>query len=69
MIAPASTGKDKRSNRAVMKTAHTNSGRRSIFIPTLRMLITVVMKFTAPRIDETPAKCREKIPRSTEAPA
>lgn len=27
------------------------------------------MKFTAPRIDETPAKCNEKIPKSTEAPA
>ena len=27
------------------------------------------MKFTAPRIEETPAKWREKIPRSTEAPA
>lgn len=52
-----------------MNTAHTNSGSRSIVIPTLRILITVVMKFTAPRIDETPAKCKEKIPKSTEAPA
>lgn len=69
MIAPARTGKDKRSNKAVMKTAQTNRGSRSIFMPTLRMLITVVMKFTAPKIDETPAKCNEKIPRSTEAPA
>ena len=33
------------------------------------ILIVVVMKFTAPRIDETPAKCNEKIARSTEAPA
>lgn len=29
----------------------------------------VVMKLIAPRIDETPAKCKEKIVRSTEAPA
>jgi hypothetical protein len=26
------------------------------------------MKFTDPRIDETPAKCKEKIAKSTEAP-
>ena len=34
-----------------------------------RILITVVIKLTAPKIDETPAKCKEKIPISTEAPA
>jgi hypothetical protein len=33
------------------------------------MLITVVMKFTAPRIDEAPARCSEKIAKSTEGPA
>lgn len=33
------------------------------------MLIIVVMKLIAPRIDEIPAKCREKIVRSTDAPA
>lgn len=33
------------------------------------MLRTVVMKFNAPKIDETPAICREKIARSTEGPA
>jgi len=27
------------------------------------------MKFTAPRIEEIPAKCKEKIAKSTEAPA
>ena len=27
------------------------------------------MKFTAPRIHDTPAKCREKIAKSTDAPA
>jgi len=54
---------------AVKKTAQTNRGIRSKVIPLLRMLITVVMKFTAPKIEETPARCSEKIPRSTEAPA
>lgn len=33
------------------------------------MLIIVVIKLIEPRIDDTPAKCREKIARSTEAPA
>lgn len=69
VIAPARTGRDNKSKRAVIKTAHTKSGIRSIVIPAGRILITVVIKLTAPRIDETPAKCSEKIPRSTEAPA
>lgn len=33
------------------------------------MLITVEMKFTAPRIDDAPAKWSEKIARSTDGPA
>ena len=33
------------------------------------MLIIVVIKLMAPRIEETPARCREKMVRSTEAPA
>jgi hypothetical protein len=33
------------------------------------MLIVVGMKFTVPRMDDTPAKCREKIARSADAPA
>lgn len=33
------------------------------------MLIIVVIKLIAPKIEETPAKCKEKIVRSTEAPA
>lgn len=33
------------------------------------MLITVEMKFTAPRIDDAPAKCSEKIAKSTDGPA
>lgn len=42
---------------------------RSQVIPVDRMLIIVVMKFTAPRIELAPAKCRLKIDKSTEAPA
>jgi hypothetical protein len=33
------------------------------------MLIIVVIKLTAPRIEEAPAKCKLKIDKSTEAPA
>lgn len=33
------------------------------------MLIIVVIKLIAPRIEEIPAKCREKIVKSTDAPA
>ncbi len=33
------------------------------------MLMIVVMKLIAPRIDDTPAKWREKMAKSTEAPA
>lgn len=33
------------------------------------MLIIVVMKLIAPKIEETTAKCKEKIVRSTDAPA
>lgn len=33
------------------------------------MLMIVVIKLMAPRIEEMPARCREKIVRSTEAPA
>lgn len=32
-------------------------------------MIIVVIKLMAPRIEEIPARCREKIVRSTEAPA
>lgn len=69
VIAPAKTGRDRRSRIAVMKTDHTNRGIRSNLMPVLRILMIVVIKFTAPRIEDTPAKCREKMAKSTDAPA
>lgn len=68
VIAPASTGSDKSSNSAVRATDHAKRGIRSNVIPLVRMLMTVVMKLTAPRIDEIPARCNLKIARSTDAP-
>jgi hypothetical protein len=56
VIAPANTGKDNRSRIAVIKTDQTNKGRRSICIPSHRILIMVVIKLMAPKIEETPAK-------------
>lgn len=65
----ARTGRDSSNRTAVIKTDHTNRGvwycdRAGGF-----MLIAVVIKLIAPRIEEIPARCREKIARSTEAPA
>ena len=68
VIAPASTGRDKSSKITVNRTDHTNKGIRSNFIPFHRIFITVVMKFTAPKIDDAPAKCSEKIAISTDGP-
>jgi hypothetical protein len=56
VIAPARTGSERSRRITVSNTAHTNKGTRSKRIPFHRMLITVVIKFTAPRIDEAPAK-------------
>ena len=56
VIAPARTGRDRRRRTAVITTAQTNKGIRSIRRPFQRMLITLVIKFNAPKIDEIPAK-------------
>jgi hypothetical protein len=69
VIAPARTGNDRRRRTTVIVTAHTNRGIRSRYIPCHRILITVVIKFTAPKIDDAPAKWREKIAKSTDGPA
>jgi hypothetical protein len=68
VIAPARTGRARSKRMAVRNTDHTNRGVWSQYIPGLRMLMTVVIKLIAPKMDEAPAKCRLKIDRSTEAP-
>ena len=68
-MAPANTGRDSSKRIAVRNTDQTNRGVRSQDIPVGRILIMVVMKFTAPRIDLAPAKWSLKIDRSTDAPA
>jgi len=51
VIAPARTGSDRSNNKAVMAIDHTNNGIRSGFMLFGFILIVVVMKFTAPRIE------------------
>lgn len=69
VIAPARTGSESRSSTTVITTAQTNRGIRSSCIPCQRIFITVVMKLIAPKIDDAPARCSEKIAKSTEGPA
>ena len=68
-MAPARTGRDKSNKIAVINTDQTNKGTRSITIPSVRMFIVVVIKFKEARMEDAPAKCREKIARSTDGPA
>jgi hypothetical protein len=69
VIAPANTGSDNNRRSVVIMVAHKNRGICSRFILFGRIFFTVVMKLIDPRIDEIPAKCREKIARSTLGPA
>jgi len=64
VIAPANTGSESKSKIAVIKTDHTNNGIRSKSIVIGRIFRIVVIKLIAPKIEETPAKCNEKIVRS-----
>lgn len=53
----------------MIKTAQANKGVLSNAIPKERKLAKVLIKFTAPKREEIPAKCNEKIAKSTDAPA
>jgi hypothetical protein len=67
-MAPASTGRESNNRTAVIRTDQTNSGMESKDIEEERMFIMVVIKLIAPRMEETPARCKLKIARSTENP-
>lgn len=68
MIAPAKTGRERRSSTAVINTDQQKRGIFSIEKFLDRILIIVEIKLMAPIIDLTPAMCREKMVRSTEGP-
>jgi hypothetical protein len=55
VIAPASTGTANKRRTTVTKILQTNRGIRWKLIPGARMLRTVVIKLTAPKIEEAPA--------------
>jgi len=52
----------------VINTDQTNNGKRSKDIQLIRIFKIVVIKLIAPKIDEIPAICKEKIVKSTEIP-
>jgi hypothetical protein len=56
VIAPAKTGRERRRSRAVIPTDQTKRGIRSKVILGARILIIVVIKLMAPKIEEAPAK-------------
>lgn len=56
VIAPAKTGKERRSKTAVIRTDHTNKGIESKDIEEERIFMMVVIKLMAPKIEEIPAK-------------
>jgi hypothetical protein len=58
-MAPAKTGNESNSKKAVIYTAQTNNGVRFAVIPGARILVIVTIKFIAPKIEDTPAICNE----------
>lgn len=68
VMAPPSTGTASSSRKAVTSIDHTNSGILCRVMPGARMLKMVVMKLAAPRMEDAPARCRAKMPMSTEGP-
>lgn len=68
VIAAARTGRANSSIMAVIRTDQTNKGILNIGMDFGFMLMHVVIKLIAPRMDEAPARCKEKIARSTEGP-
>lgn len=68
VIAAARTGRASSNIMAVIITDQTNNGILNIGIEAGFMLIHVVIKLIAPKIDDAPARCREKIAKSTDGP-
>ena len=55
VIAPANTGTANKRRTTVTRILQTNKGIRWKLIPGARMFRTVVIKLTAPKIEEAPA--------------
>ena len=67
-MAPANTGNTNNSCIVVTRIDHGNSGILKKVMPGVRMLKIVVMKLMAPRIDDAPARCIDRIRKSTAGP-
>jgi hypothetical protein len=68
VIAPAKTGNDSNNSTAVTNIVQTNKGNLLIVKPIARILIIVVIKLIAPKIEEAPAKCKLNMAKSTDGP-
>ena len=67
--APARTGSARINKITVTRTDQINKGIFSVGIPPNRAFAMVVVKLIAPIRDDTPARCRERIVKSTAGPA
>ncbi|GFY33590.1 cytochrome c oxidase subunit I, partial [Trichonephila clavipes] len=67
--ASANTGKDNNNKTAVINADQTNKENFSIVIPYDRTFIIVGIKLITPIIEDAPAKCKEKVAKSTDLPA
>ena len=68
VIAPANTGTASSNKKAVISIDQANNGILCNVMPGARMLKIVVIKFAAPRIEDTPARWSDKIARSIDIP-
>lgn len=69
MVMPAArTGRERRSRTAVIRTDQTNKRVWYWDMAGGFILIIVVIKLIAPRMEEIPARWNEEIVKSTEAP-
>lgn len=66
--AAAKTGKENTNRNEVINTDQTNKGTIDQETPKDFMLNTVTIKLIEPKIEETPAICNLKIPKSTATP-
>lgn len=69
VIPAAKTGSDNKRRTVVIIMDQTNKGVWYWEIAGGFMLMIVVMKLIDARMEEIPAKCKEKMVKSTEAPA
>ncbi len=68
MAAVKLTGSESSTRTAVTRIDHTNKGKRSMLKPPTRIFNIVVIKFIAPNMEESPAKCKLNMAKSTEGP-